>query len=380
MLAAWEGSTIFAAVKIILNTIGILPVSDRAAVSLASELLMPYLLARPTHQFVIILPRGSKFTFPDNIPCQIIEIHPPKRLWIKRWWLPIKLAALVRKQKADLLIQLSGYTLSHASVPQITLLQDYTLPGKKYTKAMDTMLARSAKANGLLVLSKAFGAYLTEKRGMAAGNIMLLPVFAPMLPGPASLEAKTNFKAEHTGGAEYFLCKVDELVTEQWLLLLKAYSLFKKRSRSAMQLVVVAAGEPNAAEKQMLETYRYRGDVRWVNSSHSGHLTEWYCAAYAWVEATAFRHLNMALLKALQCGVPVIAPRIPHMEEIGGNAFLYYTPNSLEDLADKMMLLYKDETLRSRLAANATGRIDPQAMQNCFTQLDTVICSVTSKL
>jgi len=37
------------------------------------------------------------------------------------------------------------------------------------------------------------------------------------------------------------------------------------------------------------------------------------------------------------------------MQEIAGEAALYADPASFEDIADKMMLIYKDETLREQL-------------------------------
>jgi hypothetical protein len=46
--------------------------------------------------------------------------------------------------------------------------------------------------------------------------------------------------------------------------------------------------------------------------------------------------------------VPVIALDGQVAKEAGGDAVLYTDPENLEDLADKMCLLYKDEELRTR--------------------------------
>jgi alpha-1,3-rhamnosyl/mannosyltransferase len=45
------------------------------------------------------------------------------------------------------------------------------------------------------------------------------------------------------------------------------------------------------------------------------------------------------------------------MPEIGGDAYLYFDADREQDLAEKMMLLYKDETLRARLVANGEQRL-----------------------
>jgi glycosyltransferase involved in cell wall biosynthesis len=54
-------------------------------------------------------------------------------------------------------------------------------------------------------------------------------------------------------------------------------------------------------------------------------------------------------MEAMQCGVPVVASNIDSIIEIAGDAVLYADPKSFEDIADKMMLLFKDENQRNEL-------------------------------
>ncbi|MFZ9717864.1 MAG: hypothetical protein ACO3BD_00785, partial [Chitinophagaceae bacterium] len=58
------------------------------------------------------------------------------------------------------------------------------------------------------------------------------------------------------------------------------------------------------------------------------------------------QHPRWQVLHAGRAGVPLLAPRIPVFEAIDEAAFVFYAPNHIEDLAAKIMLLYKDETLR----------------------------------
>ena len=57
----------------------------------------------------------------------------------------------------------------------------------------------------------------------------------------------------------------------------------------------------------------------------------------------------MPVLEAMQCDVPVITPSDSAMQEIAKDAALYADANNHTDIADKMMLLYKDENLRKEL-------------------------------
>jgi glycosyltransferase involved in cell wall biosynthesis len=51
----------------------------------------------------------------------------------------------------------------------------------------------------------------------------------------------------------------------------------------------------------------------------------------------------------MACNVPVIVSNTSSMPEVGGNAALLVDPNSPEDIAAKMLLLYNDEQLRKKL-------------------------------
>ena len=51
------------------------------------------------------------------------------------------------------------------------------------------------------------------------------------------------------------------------------------------------------------------------------------------------------------------------MEEVAKNAALYVDPKSFEDIADKMMLIYKDEKLREGLIGNGRSVVQEYSWQ-----------------
>jgi glycosyltransferase involved in cell wall biosynthesis len=58
---------------------------------------------------------------------------------------------------------------------------------------------------------------------------------------------------------------------------------------------------------------------------------------------------GVPVLEAMKCNVPVITSFGSSMEEIAGDAALYADAKNFEDIAAKMMLIYKDEKLRKEL-------------------------------
>lgn len=71
-------------------------------------------------------------------------------------------------------------------------------------------------------------------------------------------------------------------------------------------------------------------------------------AAYAVVLPINTNESMIAALNSMQSGVPVIATKNSVISEMTGDAVLY-AEKGIDDIGDKMMLLYKDENLRSSL-------------------------------
>ncbi|MBA3673452.1 MAG: hypothetical protein H0W75_00590 [Chitinophagaceae bacterium] len=59
----------------------------------------------------------------------------------------------------------------------------------------------------------------------------------------------------------------------------------------------------------------------------------------------------------MSCFVPVIAGNTGVVPEICNNSALYFNYNEYKDIADKMMLIYKDENLRKQLIEKAEVQV-----------------------
>jgi glycosyltransferase involved in cell wall biosynthesis len=82
-------------------------------------------------------------------------------------------------------------------------------------------------------------------------------------------------------------------------------------------------------------------------------------SAYALVYPSLLEGFGVPVIEAMKCGVPVITSSHSPMQEIAGDAALYADANQPDDIADKMMLVYKDEKLRDELIRKG----DPVAKQ-----------------
>ena len=117
-----------------------------------------------------------------------------------------------------------------------------------------------------------------------------------------------------------------------------------------MQLLI--AGTPDKKFKQFLDnlkTYRYRDEVKILSGLPVTELAQITAAAYAFIFPVLFDNFTHHPLNAMQSGVPVITSKCCALPETFADAALYVNPEDFKDLAEKMMLLYKDEQKRNQL-------------------------------
>jgi glycosyltransferase involved in cell wall biosynthesis len=128
---------------------------------------------------------------------------------------------------------------------------------------------------------------------------------------------------------------------------LKAFSIFKKRQKSNWKLVLAGrlAWKYNRFVED-LKSYKYRGDVVMTGYLPDDVLAQLTASAYAVVYPSFWEGFGVPVLEAMRCDVPVITSTDSAMQELGGSAALYADPSDFSDIAEKMMLLYKDEKLR----------------------------------
>jgi glycosyltransferase involved in cell wall biosynthesis len=69
-----------------------------------------------------------------------------------------------------------------------------------------------------------------------------------------------------------------------------------------------------------------------------------------------YEGFGLPLLEAMACGVPVISSRASCLPEIGGDGAVYFSPGNAQELADKVLEIINNISLRNSMIEKGLKR------------------------
>lgn len=275
----------------------------------------------------------------------------------KKWVLP----QLLKKHHIRALIWPDVKSLPGMRVPQFLLWRDTANTQKKSPE-----LQRFA---AIVVSSGFLKEALVKNAGVLPDKIIVVGGLLMPGLGPLDIMAQLDFKDRITEGREFFICADTHWSREQLLILLKAFSQFKKMQQSGWKLVLTQRGrDPRSSFStvfDVLDTYKYRDDVLLFESSETSDYAAAMGAAYAAITFQQDGGFAAVACEALVCHVPVLAPATER--EPLHPAVLSFDAAAEASLAQRLMELYKSEGLRRQLIQQYTAqplKLDPETGLN----------------
>jgi len=93
-----------------------------------------------------------------------------------------------------------------------------------------------------------------------------------------------------------------------------------------------------------------------------------YQNAFCLVIPSFYEGFGLPILEAMQFNCPVIASFSSSLPEVGGDACLYFDPQNINDLTEKLMKLKNDLTLRKKMIKEGKKRIKLFSWKKCAEQ------------
>jgi glycosyltransferase involved in cell wall biosynthesis len=329
------------------------------------EVLRRIVNNHPEHEFLFLFdrPYDKRFVFASNV--KAIVAGPPARhpiLW--KWWYDIKVPRLLKKHKADLFLSCDGFCSLATKVPQCLVVHDLSfIHYPSFIKKSHLFFYRHftpkflEKAREIATVSAFSKNDIVRQYKVSEEKISVVYSAAKEIFQPQDAVTKEQTMDRYTAGKNYFVYAGAIHPRKNLTQLLKAFSLFKKRQKSDWKLVLAGRLAWKYEHfQESLKTYKYRADVVLAGYVEEQDLVKIIGSAYALVYPSVFEGFGVPVIEAMSCNIPVITSINSSMQEIAGDAALFANPADHTDIADKMMLLYKDESLRNRLIQKGKER------------------------
>jgi glycosyltransferase involved in cell wall biosynthesis len=299
----------------------------------------------PQHQFLYIFdePSHDKLTFPKNVTAVVAGPKTSNSLRLQ-YWFNYKIPAVLRRHKADVFVSMEGICSLRTKLPQFLLVSDLSFlqssSSAKKTAARfykKNMPAFFAKAKVIAAVSEYSKNTISDQYKISAENITIIHPGVDDIFKPLDWQEQESIREKYAEGKSYFLCNTNSNLIN----LLKAFTFFKKRQKSSMLLLI--AGQTDESFKKELKTYKLKSEIKLLEDLDNAELAKITASAYAMVYPVLYDDIALPPLQALQCQVPLVISETGSLPSLFGDAALYVKPESFEDIAQKMMLVFKDE-------------------------------------
>ncbi len=316
------------------------------------------------HTFIFLFdkPFKTEFIFPKNV---IPVVTGPQGNTPAKWfiWYNIKIPLLLKKYQADVFVS-TGFCSLTTKVPQCLILHDLSFlhfPSfvkKGHLSFYKTYTPRFLKkAKMIITISNFLKTGIADRYKIAQEKIQVAYAGINEIYQPVSMEERESVKEQYAEGNEFFIYLGEINSRNNIMNLLKAFSAFKKRQKSSMQLLIANEGQDNPEELiTKLRSYKFRNDVKLLTGLSQWGKAKIIASAYAMVYMPFYDEFGTSLLKAMKSEVPVITSSTGTMHEICGDAALYAAPENFKEIAVKMMQIFKDEKLRKEIIEKGKQR------------------------
>ena len=335
------------------------PVQDEISIFLLNTWLQ-IAAAQTDHRFLLISDRPFPLSapLPDNVE-PLIAGPVCKNCFLDRWWQRFTLPGLLKKEKASLYFSTDGMACMHTTIPQYLLLSGtgylqqpelHTANTRRYARQLLPQFLKKTKK--VITLSDSEKEILQAQYHLDPSRVTAIKPFINHSFTRLDYARKKQVKETYTDGCEYFFYSGSFAAGNNLLNLLKAFSKFKKRQQSNWKLVI-AVDDHNTTFLHQLGSYKHKDDVVLIQDAPPEVLPGLTAAAYAFVLPVKYDGTGIRVLQAMQCGVPVITGNHSTLRALAPEAALYVNPESIDDIAQQLMLLYKDEHFCKKLTEKA---------------------------
>lgn len=309
-------------------------------------------------RFIVYLKEVPSSSFPKADKNWNYKIFGPKKFWTQLA-LPLKL--FTGRIKPDVFFSPAHYAPRFSPVPTVVSIMDlafFHFPDyftKKDLAQLHSWTKYSVqKAKAIITISEATKGDIINLYGISEGKIhVIYPgiksalALTPHVYPMQELQIKYNIN-------DNFLLFVGTLQPRKNIVrLIEAFAkVIKDRPEENSTLELVIVGKKGWKYEEILaapEKYQVTDRVKFLDFVDDENLQLLYQNAKCFVFPSLYEGFGLPVLEAMRAGCPVITSNVSSMPEAGGEAALYVDPESVSDIAEKIVSILTDKKLRSEM-------------------------------
>ena len=312
----------------------------------------------PEHEFIFLFDRkyDDSYIFSSNV--KPIVLFPQARHPILfRIFFNISIPKILKKENVDLFLSPDGFLSLNTDVPQLAVIHDLNF--EHHPEALPSYIARYYQKYFPLFARKA-------KRIATVSKYSKFDISSTYTIDPAKIDVVYNganeaykvldtqtikeTREEYSNGKPYFIFIGSLHPRKNIISLLKAYDVFRKKSKQSIPLLIV--GEAMWSKKK-IDTYlsgmEFKEDVIIVGRLQLKELSLVLGSALALTFIPLFEGFGIPALEAMQSGIPVITSKTTSLPEVVGDAAILCDPLNIGEISEAMMEVSENAELRKEM-------------------------------
>lgn len=285
------------------------------------------------------------------------------------WNREVQIKSILQKTAPQLIIHFNKAQVILKHTTNILLFTSIGVPFEKYTSGKK-FINTASKFNNIICFFKSQQEHLLKYQIPA---ILLPPIINTNSRFSINEPSEEKILPEYGIRPGCFLYLTYHPEYEETVDILKAFAQFKKRQKTNRQLVICSSNPFLKDLDKKISSYKYRADViilpyNITSTTVHSIIKE----SYAIISLNNNRSSFQAILTAMANKISVITLYNNIAADVLGENAIYIT-NTSADLADAMMLTYKDENLRKAKIEAAAQHLNSFSEKNTMTELQAII-------
>jgi len=264
---------------------------------------------------------------------------------VRNFWYQFKLPAILKKHAVEYFVNNKNYYIRKTKTKQIVWIDKTAVLNNK------RKVARLSDYQMILTVNEYFKNISIATIPEIEKKLIVTGVgFNHLLSLNHNIDIE-EIKNKYSDGADYFVCCSDSNQFDELMICLKAFSQFKKWQQSNMQLLFLLNDQQKNKLSKLLSTYKYKLDVKLIDKQDSFKNNEIMAGAYSIINTNTANSISANMLTALQLNKPLMVADLEYFKSSFADAAVY-TKIDENEIAKKMILLYKDENYRNDIIEN----------------------------